>query len=51
MNYQVVAAFMMMETLSKSGFSAFSVSVPSLRDFLQILGIAALVFITMTSKV
>lgn len=50
-NYQVVAAFMMMETLRKSGFSALSVSIPSLRDFLQILGIAAPVFMTMTSKV
>ncbi|CAL9147389.1 protein DETOXIFICATION 46, chloroplastic-like [Musa acuminata AAA Group] len=48
---QVVAAFMMMETLRKSGFSALSVSIPSLRDFLQILGIAAPVFMTMTSKV
>ncbi|CAL9072565.1 unnamed protein product [Musa textilis] len=48
---QVVAAFMMMETLNKSGFSAFSVSIPSTRDFFQILGIAAPVFITMTSKV
>lgn len=50
-NFQVIAAFMMLETLNKSGYSAFSVSIPSLGELLQILAIAAPVFITMTSKV
>ncbi|WOK98205.1 protein DETOXIFICATION 46, chloroplastic [Canna indica] len=48
---QVVAAFMMVKTLNKSGFGAFSVSIPSLEELLQIFAIAAPVFITMTSKV
>ncbi|XP_042416891.1 protein DETOXIFICATION 46, chloroplastic-like isoform X3 [Zingiber officinale] len=48
---QVIAAFMMLETLNKSGYSAFLVCIPSLGELLQILAIAAPVFITMTSKV
>ncbi|KAL5976514.1 Multi antimicrobial extrusion (MATE) [Asimina triloba] len=47
----VIAAFMMIKTLNKTGFSAFNVSVPSLDELLQIVGIAAPVFLTMTSKV
>ncbi|XP_042412163.1 protein DETOXIFICATION 46, chloroplastic-like isoform X2 [Zingiber officinale] len=42
---------MMLETLNKSGYSAFLVCIPSLGELLQILAIAAPVFITMTSKV
>eukprot|EP00262_Sarcandra_glabra_P003144 TRINITY_DN13653_c0_g1_i1.p1 TRINITY_DN13653_c0_g1~~TRINITY_DN13653_c0_g1_i1.p1 ORF type:complete len:284 (+),score=35.61 TRINITY_DN13653_c0_g1_i1:84-854(+) len=48
---QVVAAFMMSETLSRRGFSVFPVSVPSPNELLKILEIAAPVFVTMTSKV
>ncbi|XP_038972318.1 protein DETOXIFICATION 46, chloroplastic isoform X2 [Phoenix dactylifera] len=48
---QVVAAFMMMNTLNKTSFGAFSLSVPSPGELLQIFEIAAPVFITMTSKV
>ncbi|KAJ6839007.1 protein DETOXIFICATION 46, chloroplastic isoform X1 [Iris pallida] len=48
---QVVAAFIMMETLNRRGFRAFSLSIPSPRELLQIFEIAAPVFLTMTSKV
>ncbi|XP_041011871.1 protein DETOXIFICATION 46, chloroplastic-like [Juglans microcarpa x Juglans regia] len=48
---QLVAAYMMIETLNKKGYSAFAISVPSPNEFLQIFAIAAPVFITMFSKV
>ncbi|XP_008645186.1 protein DETOXIFICATION 46, chloroplastic isoform X2 [Zea mays] len=48
---QVVAAFMMMQNLSNKGFRAFSFTIPSVRELLQIFEIAAPVFVTMTSKV
>ncbi|KAH7668528.1 Multi antimicrobial extrusion protein [Dioscorea alata] len=48
---QVVAAFVMMWSLHKKGFKAFSMSIPSPRELVQIFEIAAPVFITMTSKV
>ncbi|CAN1125154.1 Protein DETOXIFICATION 46, chloroplastic [Linum perenne] len=48
---QVVAAFMMIDSLNKKGYKAISISVPTFDDLLRILGIAAPVFITMTSKV
>ncbi|KAJ0968477.1 hypothetical protein J5N97_025394 [Dioscorea zingiberensis] len=48
---QVVAAFVMIRTLHKTGVKAFSVSIPSPRELLLIFEIAAPVFITMTSKV
>ncbi|KAL6213677.1 hypothetical protein ACLB2K_013123 [Fragaria x ananassa] len=48
---QIVAAGMMIEALNKKGFSAFSISVPSPRECLQIFGIAGPVFVTMFSKV
>ncbi|XP_020091487.1 protein DETOXIFICATION 46, chloroplastic-like isoform X4 [Ananas comosus] len=47
---QVVAAFMMMQTLNKTGFQAFSMSIPSVGELFQIFEIAAPVFVTMTSK-
>lgn len=50
-NFQVVAAFMMMQTLNKTGFQAFSMSIPSVGELFQIFEIAAPVFVTMTSKV
>jgi Na+-driven multidrug efflux pump len=49
--YQVVAAFMMMQNLNNKGFQAFSFTIPSARELLQIFEIAAPVFVTMTSKV
>lgn len=42
---------MMIDNLNRTGFSAFSVSVPSPNELLQIFALAAPVFITMTSKV
>eukprot|EP00268_Persea_americana_P050532 TRINITY_DN5498_c0_g2_i1.p1 TRINITY_DN5498_c0_g2~~TRINITY_DN5498_c0_g2_i1.p1 ORF type:complete len:557 (-),score=78.18 TRINITY_DN5498_c0_g2_i1:285-1784(-) len=48
---QVIAAFMMIDNLNRTGFSAFSVSVPSPNELLQIFELAAPVFITMTSKI
>ncbi|KAK1303437.1 hypothetical protein QJS10_CPB11g00913 [Acorus calamus] len=46
----VIAAFMMIETLNRTGFKAFSLTIPSPDELLLIIGIAAPVFITMTSK-
>uniref|UniRef100_A0A0E0JUU9 Protein DETOXIFICATION n=1 Tax=Oryza punctata TaxID=4537 RepID=A0A0E0JUU9_ORYPU len=48
---QIVAAFMMMQNLNKKGFRAFSFTIPSASELLQIFEIAAPVFVTMTSKV
>eukprot|EP00268_Persea_americana_P050529 TRINITY_DN5498_c0_g1_i3.p1 TRINITY_DN5498_c0_g1~~TRINITY_DN5498_c0_g1_i3.p1 ORF type:complete len:563 (-),score=61.79 TRINITY_DN5498_c0_g1_i3:332-2020(-) len=48
---QVIAGFMMIGNLNRTGFSAYSVSIPSPNDLLQIFEIAAPVFITMTSKI
>ncbi|XP_020243363.1 protein DETOXIFICATION 46, chloroplastic isoform X2 [Asparagus officinalis] len=48
---QVVAAFMMMKTLNDTGFRAFQLSIPSPRELLEIVDLAAPVFLTMTSKV
>lgn len=49
--FQVIAGFMMIGNLNRTGFSAYSVSIPSPNELLQIFEIAAPVFITMTSKV
>ncbi|XP_042506887.1 protein DETOXIFICATION 46, chloroplastic [Macadamia integrifolia] len=48
---QVIAGFMMIEALNQKGFNAFSLSIPSLKELVQILELAAPVFITMISKV
>ncbi|KEH30461.1 MATE efflux family protein [Medicago truncatula] len=48
---QVVAAYMMMRTLNMKGYNAFALSIPSGREFITILGLAAPVFMTMMSKV
>ncbi|CAM0947485.1 unnamed protein product [Alopecurus aequalis] len=48
---QIVAAFMMMQNLNNRGFRAFSFTIPSTKELLQIFEIAAPVFVTMTSKV
>lgn len=49
--FQVIAAYMMIETLNKKGYKAFSLTVPSLNELVQIFGLAAPVFVTMMSKV
>ncbi|XP_022763198.1 protein DETOXIFICATION 46, chloroplastic-like [Durio zibethinus] len=48
---QVVAAFMMIESLNKKGYNAFIISFPSLNELLTVLAIAAPVFVTFMSKV
>lgn len=49
--FQLIAAYMMIDALNKKGYSAFSISIPSPKEFLQIFAIAAPVFVTMFSKV
>lgn len=41
----------MIEALNKKGYNAFALSVPSPKEFVTILGLAAPVFVTMISKV
>ncbi|KAG7010895.1 Protein DETOXIFICATION 46, chloroplastic [Cucurbita argyrosperma subsp. argyrosperma] len=48
---QVIAAYMMIETLNKKAYNGYSLSVPSSGEFFSILGLAAPVFLTMMSKV
>ncbi|XP_051146385.1 protein DETOXIFICATION 46, chloroplastic-like isoform X2 [Andrographis paniculata] len=48
---QVVAAYMMIEALNKKGYNAFSISIPSLDEFLQIFTLAAPAFVAILSKV
>ncbi|MBA0856357.1 hypothetical protein Goshw_027222 [Gossypium schwendimanii] len=48
---QVVAGYMMIDSLNKKGFNAFAISVPSLDDLRSIFTISAPVFITMMAKV
>ncbi|XP_028787986.1 protein DETOXIFICATION 46, chloroplastic [Neltuma alba] len=48
---QVVAAYMMVQTLNEKGYNAFAFSVPSAQEIWTILGLAAPVFVTMMSKV
>lgn len=48
---QVVAAYMMIQSLNNKGYNAFSFSVPSTNELATILGLAGPVFITMIAKV
>eukprot|EP00257_Ricinus_communis_P024612 XP_025012026.1 protein DETOXIFICATION 46, chloroplastic isoform X2 [Ricinus communis] len=48
---QVVAAYMMIDSLNKKGYNACSIKVPSPSDLVTIFGIAAPVFVMMISKV
>ncbi|KAI9127687.1 hypothetical protein K1719_000680 [Acacia pycnantha] len=48
---QVVASYMMIQTLNEKGYNAFAFSVPSVQEICSILGLAAPVFVTMMSKV
>ncbi|KAL5713400.1 Protein DETOXIFICATION 46 [Ranunculus cassubicifolius] len=48
---QVVASYMMMESLNKKGFNVYSISIPSTKEVLKIFQLAAPVFVTMVSKV
>ncbi|GAV62375.1 MatE domain-containing protein [Cephalotus follicularis] len=48
---QVIAAYMMIQTLNKKGYNAFAISIPSLNELLTIFGLAAPLFVMMISKV
>ncbi|XP_059647624.1 protein DETOXIFICATION 46, chloroplastic isoform X2 [Cornus florida] len=48
---QVIAGYMMVEALNKKGYNAFTISVPSASELLQIFMLSAPVFVTMMSKV
>ncbi|KAH1099071.1 hypothetical protein J1N35_015992 [Gossypium stocksii] len=48
---QVVAGYMMITSLNKKGYNAYSISIPSLNDLQMIFGLAAPVFIMMMAKV
>ncbi|KAJ7978515.1 Protein DETOXIFICATION [Quillaja saponaria] len=48
---QVVAGYMMIESLNKIGYNAFAIAIPSPEELLKIIGLAAPVFVTMMSKV
>ncbi|XVF45369.1 hypothetical protein PTKIN_Ptkin02bG0200300 [Pterospermum kingtungense] len=48
---QVVAAYMMIEALNKKGYNALAISIPSPRELLAVLALAAPVFLTLMSKV
>ncbi|XP_057456476.1 protein DETOXIFICATION 46, chloroplastic-like [Lotus japonicus] len=48
---QVVAAYMMSQTLNNKGYNAFAFSIPSAKEFFTILSISAPVFVTLLSKV
>lgn len=42
---------MMVDALNRKGYNAFSITIPSLDELLQIANLAAPVFVTMMSKV
>ncbi|XP_031476655.1 protein DETOXIFICATION 46, chloroplastic-like [Nymphaea colorata] len=48
---QFLAAFLMVDSLNRTGFNAFLLSIPSASELLQIFELAAPVFVTMFSKV
>ncbi|KEH30463.1 MATE family efflux protein [Medicago truncatula] len=47
---QVVASYMMSQTLIKKGYKAFSFSIPSGKEFLSIFSLAAPVFVSLVLK-
>lgn len=49
--FQVVAAYMMCQTLNEKGYDVFSFSVPSGKEFLAIISLSAPVFISLMLKV
>lgn len=48
---QVVAGYMMIAALKEKGYNGFSIAVPSYKELLAVVGLAAPVFVTMMSKV
>ncbi|KAG4988339.1 hypothetical protein JHK82_030683 [Glycine max] len=49
--YMVVAAYMMIQNLNMKGYNALAFSIPTGKEILMILGLAAPVFLTLMSKV
>ncbi|KAE8008585.1 hypothetical protein FH972_005082 [Carpinus fangiana] len=47
----ILVSYMMIENLNKKGYNAFALSVPSPRELLTVIGLAAPVFVMMMSKV
>ncbi|XP_050363186.1 protein DETOXIFICATION 46, chloroplastic-like [Argentina anserina] len=48
---QIVAGYMMIESLNKKGYNSYAISVPSPKELLTLIGLAAPVLVTMISKV
>ncbi|WJX51365.1 Protein DETOXIFICATION 46, chloroplastic [Trifolium repens] len=48
---QVVAAYMMSQTLNEKGYNAYAFSIPSGKEFLSIFSLAAPVFVSLMLKV
>ncbi|KAG9155309.1 hypothetical protein Leryth_021722 [Lithospermum erythrorhizon] len=48
---QVIASFMMIDTLNKKGYNSYSMAIPSRLELMNIFMLAAPIFITMISKV
>ncbi|KAL5055556.1 hypothetical protein RYX36_036238 [Vicia faba] len=48
---QVVASYMMILELNKRGYNVFAFSIPSTKEFLKILSLAAPIYLTSISKV
>ncbi|XP_062024469.1 protein DETOXIFICATION 46, chloroplastic-like isoform X2 [Rosa rugosa] len=48
---QIVAGYMMIESLNKKGYNSYAISVPSPKELLTLIGLAAPVLVTMMSKV
>ncbi|CAI0437841.1 unnamed protein product [Linum tenue] len=48
---QIVAAYMMMDSLKKKGYNPYSISLPSIDDLMKIFVLAGPVFVMMMSKV
>ncbi|KAL6213676.1 hypothetical protein ACLB2K_013122 [Fragaria x ananassa] len=48
---QIVAGYMMIESLNQKGYNSYAISVPSPKEFLTLIGLAAPVLVTMMSKV
>ncbi|KAL8129265.1 hypothetical protein V2J09_018420 [Rumex salicifolius] len=51
MTSQVIAAYMMIDSLNKKGYKGYAIQVPSFKELAQIFTLAAPVFLTIASKV
>ncbi|XP_028793550.1 protein DETOXIFICATION 46, chloroplastic [Neltuma alba] len=48
---QVVAGYMMLQSLKEKGYNAYALSIPSAQELFSIVGLATPVFVTLISKV